>query len=71
MLAAVKKYVQEGWKNLDEKDMDAPWEKSFGSSYIRQMALTLRDAGVSEDGQASAIIGLIWAYDDSYSLYLR
>lgn len=61
MVAAITKWVTEGWKNLDEKDLDSPWEKNFGSKYIRETAAALRDAGMSDEGQAASLLTIIWA----------
>jgi hypothetical protein len=61
MLNASKNWIKAAWKNFDQRDSDSDWEKHFGSAFIRGQAFALQDAGISHDGQAAAMLPLIWA----------
>jgi hypothetical protein len=61
MLEASRKWIKSAWKNFDSRDDNSDWEKNFGSRYIRSQAQALASVGIGEDGQASAMLPIIWA----------
>ncbi|KAH9224549.1 cytochrome P450 [Leptodontidium sp. 2 PMI_412] len=65
MLAATKKWIKSAWKNTDKESAELDWEPHFGSRFIRQLAANLDNVGISEDGQASALLPMIWAINSN------
>ncbi|PVH88775.1 cytochrome P450 [Cadophora sp. DSE1049] len=65
MLAATKLWLKSAWKNTDEKSADKDWEPHFGSRFIRQLAENMDSVGLSQDGQASAFLPMIWAINSN------
>ena len=64
MLEAMKKWVKSVNAHFDEeKDGDVDWDEHFGSKFIRKQTQTLAGAGISQDGQAAAIMSLVWPWD--------
>lgn len=60
-LNCARKWIDSAWENFDEKDRNSEWEPHFGSRYIREVVFSLKAAGLSNDGQAVAMLALIWA----------
>lgn len=65
MLAATKKWIKSAWKNTDRESPQEDWEPHFGSRFIRQLAENMADVGISGDGQASALLPMIWAINSN------
>jgi hypothetical protein len=56
-----KKWVNHAWENFDPDNEEADWEESFGSGFSRNMVKVLAECGITRDGQACAMIPIIWA----------
>ncbi|CAG8970672.1 hypothetical protein HYALB_00003427 [Hymenoscyphus albidus] len=65
MLQASKRWIDSAYSQLDPKESDAEWEGNFGSKFIRKMTEVLAESGVSREGQAVAMLPLIWAINSN------
>lgn len=61
MLKATNKWIDSAYNNLDPNDEKSDWEKNFGSKYMRKTAQELEIAGMTREGQAIALLPVIWA----------
>jgi hypothetical protein len=61
MLDCCRKWINHAWDNFDQRNADTDWEENFGSSYSRKMVHVLADSGLSKDGQAIAMLPILWA----------
>lgn len=61
-LAATKKWIKAAAPKYDNINPNTEWEESYGSKFTRMMVKALEDGGMSQDGCASAMLSVIWAY---------
>ncbi len=65
ILNATKKWLKSAWENFDQKDVEKEWEPRFGSKFMRSLVSDIESVGVSQEGQASALLTIIWAINSN------